>query len=169
MHLYLIRHGPAVPKDPRRWPDDAARPLTPSGLRKTRRAGLGFAHEVPHLDRIVSSPARRTHQTAKLFAAAFDAPPRIELWADLGPGAPSGPILEHLRRTVRAPHAEVLLVGHQPGLEQLIGLALTGDSVPLSRFSKAGAAALEFSRAIRPGAARLEWLVTRSQLSAIGK
>ena len=118
---------------------------------------------------IVSSPARRTHQTAKLFAAAFDAPPRIELWADLGPGAPSGPILEHLRRTVRAPHAEVLLVGHQPGLEQLIGLALTGDSVPLSRFSKAGAAALEFSRAIRPGAARLEWLVTRSQLSAIGK
>ena len=169
MHLYLVRHGPAAPKDPRRWPDDTARPLTAEGVRKTRRAAAGFAREVPHLDRILSSPARRSHETARLFAAAFDAPPRLEVWTDLRPAAPPGPILDRLRRTVRAPQAQVMVVGHQPGLEQLIGLALTGDSVPLSRFSKAGAAALEFPRAVQPGAARLEWLLTRSQLSAVGK
>lgn len=166
MHLYLVRHGPAAPKDPQRWPDDRGRPLTVPGARKTRRAGAGFAREVPHLDRIVSSPARRALQTAKLFASAYDRHPRIEEWIDLNPGAPPGPIIEHLRRAVRDPRAQVMLVGHQPGLEQLIGLALTGDAVPLSRFSKAGAAALEFPRTIRPGGARLDWLVTRSQLAA---
>jgi phosphohistidine phosphatase len=169
MHLYLVRHGPAAPRDPRRWPDDMARPLTPEGVRKTRSAAAGFAREVPHVDRLLSSPARRAHQTAKLFGTAFDPPPGIELWEDLGPGSPPAPILEKLRRTTRSLGAHVMVVGHQPGLEQLIGLALTGDGVPLSRFSKAGAASLEFPRAIRPGGARLEWLVTRSQLSSIAK
>ncbi len=169
MHLYLVRHGPAALRDPQRWPDDTARPLTPEGIRKSRSAAKGFALEVSHLDRIVSSPARRAHQTAKLFGAAFDPPPGIELWEELAPGSPPAPILERLRRTARGPGAQVAVVGHQPGLEQLIGLALTGDGVPLSRFSKAGAASLEFPRAIRPGGARLGWLVTRSQLSAIAK
>lgn len=169
MHLYLIRHGPAAPKDPRRWPNDTARPLTPAGSRKTRRAAQGFAREVPQVDRIISSPARRALQTAKLFAGALQIPPRIEPWKEMLPGAAPGPILARLMPHTVDPRAAVVLVGHQPGLEQLIGLALTGDSVPLSRFSKGGAAALEFPRAIRPGAARLEWLITRGQLASLAK
>jgi len=63
----------------------------------------------------------------------------------------------------------VVLVGHEPQLGELVGLALTGDAVSLTRLGKAGAAAVAFPRAIRPGAATLDWRLDRKALARLAR
>jgi hypothetical protein len=48
MKIILFRHGPAESRDPERWPDDAERPLTPRGEKRTRLAALEAAHRAQY-------------------------------------------------------------------------------------------------------------------------
>ena len=163
MDLFLLRHGPAHARDGRRWPDDDARPLTADGVRSTRQATRGLARLVGHVDRLYSSPALRAHRTATLLAEVLeDGPEPVEL-EELAPAAPAALLLERIRRGHRVA-TRIVLVGHEPTLGELIGLALVGESVSVTRLAKAGAAALEFPRAAVPGGGRLDWLLTRKQL-----
>jgi phosphohistidine phosphatase SixA len=75
------------------------------------------------------------------------------------------PIFTRLRRTVEADRT-VVIVGHEPTLGEFVGMALTGEGVSFARLTKGGAACLEFPRSLRPGSARLLWLLTRKQLGA---
>jgi phosphohistidine phosphatase len=168
MPLYLFRHGPAKERDPRRWPDDRDRPLTASGRAETRRAAEGFAALVPHLDRLVSSPAERARATAGILQTAHPGHPRIEYWEELQPGEPAIYPLEKLGRLSR-PTLHVAIVGHEPALGEIAGLALSGDAVSVIRLSRAGAAAIEFPRRIAPGAGRLDWLLDRATLAKVAR
>jgi phosphohistidine phosphatase len=165
VELYLFRHGPAADRDPRRWPDDDLRPLSPQGMRETRQAARGFASLVGSVDRMLASPALRAWRTAEILHDELKHPPAVERCEELVPGAPAAPILAELRRDGHGP-GSVAVVGHEPTLGELLGLAVTGEAVAIARLSKAGAAALEFPRTVIPGAARIEWLLTRKQLSA---
>ncbi|MCI4345894.1 MAG: histidine phosphatase family protein [Thermoplasmata archaeon] len=163
--VVLVRHGPAEKRDPSRWPDDGTRPLSREGVRETRKAARGLAKLLEHAGPIVTSPAARAFRTAEIFREAFDGAPQIHVWEELAPGSPPETVLDRLsKRRFRQPP---LLVGHEPALGQLIGSALAAESVALVRLSRAGAAKLCFPAATRPGAARLEWLLTREQLERI--
>jgi phosphohistidine phosphatase len=163
--VVLVRHGPAEKRDPSRWPDDGIRPLSREGVRETRKAARGLARILDHPGPIVTSPAARAFRTAEIVQEAFDGAPQIQIWEELAPGAPPEGVLERLaKRRFRQPP---LLVGHEPALGQLIGAALAAESVALVRLSRAGAARLCFPAATRPGAARLEWLLTREQLERL--
>lgn len=59
-----------------------------------------------------------------------------------------------------------MLVGHNPTLSELVGLALVGEEIVLAQITRGGAACLEFPEALRPTGGRLLWLVTRRQLVA---
>ncbi|MGI0053129.1 MAG: SixA phosphatase family protein [Thermoplasmata archaeon] len=165
MELYLVRHGPAAERDPARWPDDHLRPLSPEGIRETRRAAKGFAREVGPIARYLTSPAVRAHRTAEIFRDAHDPPPRLDLLTELEPEGEASRVLASLS-TRRMP-GPIALFGHEPLLGELLGLALSSDPIRVARLGKSGAAALEFPRGIRPGAAELKWLLTRRQLAAL--
>lgn len=167
MELYVARHGPAAERNPRRWPEDDDRPLTREGVRVTRKAAKGFLSVAPNVDRILSSPAARALATARIFHDAMEDPPEVETEGLLGPGSPAAPVLLHLRRISRA-KSRILVVGHEPTLGELIGLALVGEGVSLVRLTKAGSAMVEFPKAVVPGGGRLEWLLTRKQSVALG-
>lgn len=165
MDIILIRHGPAADRDPSRWPDDRHRPLTPGGTRSTRRAAKGLAALRPTVDKVVTSPATRAHATAEIFRKALEVEAELEVWAELEPDTPPGPILDRLQRFAR--RRGIVVVGHEPTLGELLGLAVTGESVPITRFSKAGAAQLTFPQEPRPGAAEIGWVLTRKQLERL--
>ncbi len=122
---------------------------------------------VPAIDRLISSGASRALETARLLAKALPGRTTIQIWPELDPSHPPAPVLERLGRTA-GPDEVVVLVGHEPALSELVGLALVGDAVSFVRIAKAGAACLEFPRRLRPGAARLLWLLSRKQLAARG-
>ncbi|MEU9231141.1 SixA phosphatase family protein [Streptomyces subrutilus] len=119
--LVVLRHAKSA------WPPDvpdAERPLGPRGLRDAPAAGrwLREAGCVP--DRVLCSPARRTRRTWELVAAeaGFAAPVAYE---ERAYGASAGELLDLVRETP-ARVGTLLLVGHNPGLQELV-LLLAGD------------------------------------------
>lgn len=166
MRLYVFRHGPSESRDPARWPDDTGRPLSRVGQAQTRDAAKGFATLVHDVNVVVSSPAVRAASTAEAVHAAVGLRRRIVFWDELAPGEGAPTVLEKLGRPTFAPWTPVL-VGHEPTLSELIGLAVAGEPTGWAHVAKAGAAALDFPARVAPGAARLEWLLTRAQLSSL--
>ncbi len=163
--VIVVRHGPAEVRDPRRWSDDARRPLSRKGVLQTRRVAAGLARLVGPVACLASSPAARARRTAELLHDALERSPRPTYWEELDIGTLAGPIFSRLRGVAR-PGGTVVIVGHEPSLGEFVGLALTGDGVPFVRLTKGGAACLEFPRTVRPGAARLRWLLTRKLLAS---
>jgi phosphohistidine phosphatase len=85
MRIVLFRHGPAEARDAERWPDDSQRPLTKHGVDVTRRAARGVARMEPRIARVVSSPAVRALDTARLLSSALDLGTEPDLLAALAP------------------------------------------------------------------------------------
>lgn len=160
--LVVLRHGPTESRDPVRWPDDGDRPLSADGSSVTRQAVRGLARLLDHSGPILTSPARRALDTAKLLRKALPHTVPLEIWGELSPGAPVEPILDRVasRRFAAPP----VLVGHEPTLGELVGAALSGESVSWVRLTRAGAAQLSFSARATPGGGSLDWLLTRDQL-----
>ncbi len=164
--LIVLRHGPAEEADPARWPDDDRRPLSPGGKAELKRAMRGLAELLGGIDRIASSPADRASATAEVLRESLSSPAKLEEWPELAPGSPAEPILERVSRAARPDH-DLVVVGHAPTLPELVGYALLGDAVLFVRLARGGAACVEFSSEVRPGAGVLAWLLTRKQLSAV--
>jgi phosphohistidine phosphatase len=162
--VVVVRHGPAEPRDPARWPNDDRRPLTGKGRSQTRRAARGLAHLTDEVDRLVTSAADRASKTAEIVAKELASAPTPETWPELAPGNLPDPIFDRIRRSART-GKEIVLVGHEPTLAEFVGMALVGDGISVVHLTRGGAACLEFPGGVRPGAGRLLWLFTRKQLA----
>lgn len=126
MELLILRHAIALPRDPKRWPDDGKRPLTLEGVKRARRAALGLKRMAKRPALVLTSPLVRARDTAGIFAQAAGWPKAAEC-AALSPGGSPEDVLESLRR--RGGKAQcVAVVGHQPHLGQLLALCLGGDA-----------------------------------------
>ncbi len=161
----VFRHGPAEVRDPARWPRDDRRPLSEEGRVETRRAAQGLVRHLDGVGLLATSGALRARQTAELLREALEEPPPIEVWEELSLGRLAGPLLDRVGRLPRS-RRTVALIGHEPALSEFVGLALTGEGVPVVHLSKAGAVLIEFPSSVRPGAGRLLWALTRKQLIA---
>ncbi len=168
MRLVLFRHGPAEPRNPRRWPDDSTRPLTKEGVAETRKAAHGLASLDLPWNRVIASDAERARRTGELVRRALKIDQPLDHWEELRPGEPAAPILGRIRRLKLGSKVPVL-VGHEPTLGELVGLALWGEAISAVHLSKAGAALVEFSESSVPGGGTLEWLLTRRQLTGLGR
>ena len=120
--LYLLRHVKSSWKHPDL--DDRDRPLAGRG----RRAGKALARHLreqgvePQL--VLCSPALRARQTLQLIEPALGAR-SVEVEPELY-AATAGTLLEHLRG-IRRGVTSVMLIGHNPGLQDLAVL-LAGNS-----------------------------------------
>ena len=63
----------------------------------------------------------------------------------------------------------VAIVGHDPHLSRLVTWLISGVDSPNVVLKKGGCALLDFDHEIDAGAGALRWLLTPSQLIAVGK
>jgi phosphohistidine phosphatase len=126
MELLLLRHAIAFPRDPKRWPDDRERPLTPEGSRRARRVAAGLKRIAPRPTLVLSSPLVRARDTAAIFTQAARWPKAVECEA-LSPAGSLEAVLEALRR-LGGKAACAAVVGHQPHLGRLLALCLRGSA-----------------------------------------
>jgi phosphohistidine phosphatase len=156
MDLYLVRHAAAFDPDPTKWPTDRERPLTQEGEKRFRRAAKGLASLVSKVDVVLSSPYRRAWQTAEALASCAGWPAPVELGA-LEAGSSPAAILQALQAYGGVD--SVALVGHEPTMHELVSYLLTADTGHAQvEFRKGSVARLELE-GLRPGAARLRWLL----------
>jgi len=115
--LTLVRHGRAEPHD--RGMTDFERPLDRRGVREATEMSRRLAELGVTPDCILASPARRTRQTATIFARELEVPERRVLFEERLYLAPAEELLAALRSLgPRVGHA--LLVGHNPGLTEFL-------------------------------------------------
>jgi phosphohistidine phosphatase len=170
-HLILLRHASAE-----NGAVDRLRPLSRVGEAEAARLGSalmrleerGFRPEI-----VLSSPARRARETALRLRADLPRAPRIEQDEALYLASPG----ELLTRLQALPDREqqVLIVGHNPGLAELVQLLVSaGPAEVLVRAARgltpAAFAALRIAAArwkdLEPGCAELVEFLRPSDLPA---
>ena len=124
--LLILRHAKSSWKDDQVGDHD--RPLNKRGKRDAPRMGALVQQAQLQPELIISSTAKRARKTASRVAKQCGYQGIIELQGTLYL-APPGPYIEALRKVDEAVN-RVMVVGHNPGLEQLLTL-LTGQQVPL--------------------------------------
>jgi phosphohistidine phosphatase len=114
--LVLLRHAKAEKDAPRRA--DAARPLAARGESDAVEIGRRLALSGTHPDAIVSSPARRALETAKIVARELDFP-----WSEIRLVTKvylaNLDTLMSIVQSFEDSAETVVLVGHNPGLSEL--------------------------------------------------
>lgn len=149
--LILLRHAHAEPATPGQA--DLDRPLSPEGLAEAEAAGRWLAEQGLVPDRALCSPSRRTRETLEAVLARIGyVDQRLEPGIyEATPGALAA-LADNHREVER-----LLLVGHNPGLEQLAALMHSGQSGDYRGMPPAGIAVLSLpaEATIEPGIARL--------------
>lgn len=167
--LYIMRHGIAAERDEVKFPDDALRPLTNDGFKKTRAAARGMRKLKINLDLLVTSPLVRAKQTASVVAEELRVDPsRIRESVNLEPDADVAAILKEISD---GPALDaVMLVGHEPHVSSLLVRCLAGSERAMHiPFKKAALALVEVDpHATRPRG-QLVFLLPPKQLRMIGE
>jgi phosphohistidine phosphatase len=123
--LTLLRHAKSGWDDPIKR--DFDRPLNPRGRRAARTVGREMRNLGLAFDRVVASPARRVVETIEEVAHSFG--PLAPAYDERLYLAPAAALAELVRETPDEVE-RLLLVGHNPGLEDL-ALLLSGPDGPL--------------------------------------
>ena len=118
MRAFLVRHGEA-----RREEVDPERHLTDRGAEDVRRIAVQAVHDLGIRPvRIVHSGKARARQTAEIWGGLVDAD--VAEADGLAPNDDPSVWAERLG----AEGDDVMVVGHLPHLERLVGLLVTGDA-----------------------------------------
>jgi len=161
MDLLIVRHAIAFERDRHRWRDDGARPLSPAGIRRARKAAAGLKEFTKAPDRVLTSPLVRARQTAQILTDVAGWPQAVEA-PELSPQEPASAVLTLLGKDRSK---VVAVVGHQPGLGVLLTACLLGDGEALPiEMKKNAVACLSFEGSPRAGRAALKWLATPRML-----
>jgi phosphohistidine phosphatase len=164
MELLIIRHAIAAERDAQRWRDDDSRPLTPLGMRRSRRAAAGLQMITHPPDRLLTSPLVRARQTAQILTEVAGWPPAEEV-PELLPGRAALKILTVLAKNRRK---RIALVGHQPDLGILLAACLLGNHAALPvDLKKNAVACVAFQGPARAGQGVLRWLATPRMLRVL--
>jgi phosphohistidine phosphatase len=148
--LYLVRHGEAVD-----GAADPERPLTAQGRDDVARVGALLRQAGAEVHQIRHSGKRRAEETAALLAEALRPAGGVAALPGLAPKDDVRAVAELLKRETRP----LMLVGHQPFLERLAGLLVTGEpDHTVVRLQKAGVVCLEWDPPSRTWA--VLWAVT---------
>lgn len=149
--LILLRHAHAEPA--RSGQADIDRPLSPVGLAEAEAAGRWLAENNLVPDCVLCSPSRRTRETLEAVLARIGyVDQRLdEAIYEATPGTLAGIAQQH--RDV----GRLLMVGHNPGFEQLAALLHSGQTGEYRGMPPGGIAVLSLpaDAAVEPGVATL--------------
>lgn len=122
--LILLRHAKSA------WPQefpDATRPLAGRGRRDAPAVGRWLREQIPKIDLVLCSPAVRATQTWDLAAAQLDSVPRLRHDGRLYDT--SAERLLTITQELPSKALTVVLVGHNPSLEDLLALLTGADEL----------------------------------------
>ncbi len=152
--LFLLRHAKSS------WKDlslaDFDRPLKKRGKDSARSIGLLVKKEKIFPNLILCSPARRTRETIKIVRETAELPSELRYEERIYEGNSMKllAVLGEVNPTVES----VLMIGHNPGMENLLEL-LTGRALqmPTAAFAKINLDVKSWTELVEHG--QLEWLV----------
>lgn len=150
MNLYLLRHADANTVAD----TDDERPLSEKGVAQAKKVGRFCADRGLEIAIILSSPIRRAHETAVIFAKQVKAELTVVPW--LACGAHPETVERELREL--RDHGSIVLVGHEPDFSGIAAHLLGLPRQENIRIRKASLTLLEMD-SIRAGNARLQFSV----------
>jgi phosphohistidine phosphatase len=115
-HLLIMRHSKAA-RDAERW-QDFDRPLNDRGRRDAPAMGRWLRDQRVIVDDLMASPAVRTRETAERVAEQLEFKGTISFPESLYEGSSSAYLTQI--RLCPVSVGTVLIVGHNPALEQLV-------------------------------------------------
>ncbi len=121
LRVYLVRHAKAVKEG---YANDAERALTPRGVQDIERIAARMAEAGVAVQQIRHSGLVRAAQTAEILGRHLNPPGGVVAVAGLTYADP----VEPLARELHLEPDPVMLVGHNPFMEQLASLLLTGSA-----------------------------------------
>jgi phosphohistidine phosphatase len=163
--ICVIRHAKADRGDPSLR--DIERPLTKRGKRDCKHMGRWIGAHVGRPALIVSSPAVRARSTASGVAAGCGYEAEVVQWDHLYPGDVQATVnaIRNLDESVNT----VLIVGHNPVLEDLVSWLAASEALML-HMSTAAVAVLRLEdgpwRAVTGGRLTLEAFVSPKHLES---
>lgn len=122
LHLYLLRHAKSSWNEPALR--DFDRPLAPRGWNTAPLMGAYMEKMGYQPNIVLCSPAKRTRETLDMVARHLVKPHHVFMNRAIY-HADSSKLLE-LVRSVEKDNKRVLLIGHNPGIQEL-ALSLAGD------------------------------------------
>jgi phosphohistidine phosphatase len=169
MNLYFMRHSVALPADDPSVAHDGDRPLTPKGIKRTRKAARGLRRLNIPFDVILTSPVLRARQTADIVAAELGAEALVKEISSLAPESTVDHLLFGLIRYQN--HKHLLLVGHEPLLSNALPvlLACPSPNSATFEFKKGAVCCIEIDALSPPSQCKLHWFLTPKQLRLLGE
>jgi phosphohistidine phosphatase len=137
--LILVRHAKA--EDATLNPDDFNRRLTERGKLNAEMLGKWLTDKVDEKALILCSPAKRTRSTAKRIAEALNIPSEEIVYKDTIYLSPLNN-LNYLLQEIPEQWNEVIMVGHNPGMSELLDYLSQKHEEP---FRTCGCAILELN------------------------
>ena len=161
MEIYLMQHGPALPKD--QDPDEG---LSPEGKERIHASAQALKRMGVTLDAILSSPKKRSKETAAIVAEALGFPPgQILETIKVKAMTPPGETVQALSE-LSAPH-RVLVAGHLPSVAEVASFLLTEGPKATIQFEMGGCCCIDVED-LSAHSGRLLWYLTPEQLRLLG-
>jgi phosphohistidine phosphatase len=161
MIVYFLRHasaGEAV-ENPRR---DEKRALDKEGIVQCSQVGRTLAALQVHVDVILSSPLKRSAQTAALVGNEIGHEGKIQFDSALRPGAAWSDFQNLLAKQRR--YEAIMVVGHNPNLSEFLGHAIASNGGQAWVELKKGAVARVD---VQRGSGELVWCFTPKIIRAV--
>jgi phosphohistidine phosphatase len=157
MDVYLFRHAEAGKRLPARA-RDIERSLTAEGVEELEDVARSLARLKIRPDNIVSSPLKRSRETANIVAKALKERGKVEVWDELKPEGSKQELFKRLSKL--KPESTVICVGHEPYLTQAINEVMGHQGPPRILLRKCGLARLSVSAFSPKVEGELRWLLT---------
>ena len=167
--LTILRHAKSSWDD--RQLEDFNRPLNDRGWKSARRMGRELEERGMRFDLVIASPAARVRETIDGLREKF--PLNIEIRFEPRMYAASEDMLLSIVRDIREGSHSPLLVGHNPGLQQLVVALTQNDPDDLRseverKFPTAALASIELSAHrwtdVKPGGGKITELILPRKL-----
>src|ERR1700741_5235310 len=161
MILYFLRHASAGEHlaNPKK---DEKRALDKEGIEPCGYIGRALAALDVQVDVIVSSPLKRSTQTASLVGNELGYEGKLQLDPGLRPEANLAGFRKSLEKF--APQEAIMVVGHNPNLSQFLGSMISDSGCEASIELKKGAVA---KVEMRRSSGTLQWCLTPKVLRAL--
>lgn len=127
MRVFLLRHGEAADQAPDGNTHDDARELTSNGIDNLTRACSAYSRIIGTPRTILHSPLTRAQQSAAILAEALTDEVKMEVVPELRPNGRANLVVDLLQEDFLKHSQDVVLVGHEPLLGDLLGLLTTGN------------------------------------------
>jgi phosphohistidine phosphatase len=160
MEIYLMQHGSALPKE-----QDPEEGLSPDGKARIHASGKALKKMGITFDVILSSPKKRSKQTASIVAEEVEFPPDKIIQTE------KVKALTHPEETLAilseySGNQRVLIAGHLPSVAKVASWLLTKDSKATIEFERGGCCRIDVED-LSTHAGRLKWYLTPEQLALL--